>query len=375
MPAVSVISMVFMIILSLYQIVRGKQKLRFHILSSLFLIVFLLYAVSFFYSENLSFALKELEQKISFLIFPIIFFSLPKLTPNQKKSILNAFVLGSLASGIILFSNALILYFETDIFISYTRYTRFLGGHPSYFGLYYIFAFFIVIYKIFKCKKVFNLKKLQDLESIFLGIILLILYVNIFLVVARMPILIFLGIVTSSTLVYFYKKKKLGLGILLATSEFLIIIGSVYITPRSSNRFANVKNNTRIELWTSSIRCIKNAPFFGYGIGDRKDILLNQYEKDNLKNSLKKKHNAHNQYLDTSIAIGIIGALFLSLLFSIPLMWAFKEQNYIYFVFLLICLGSLITESMLERQAGIFFMLFFNCFFASQYLSERKLIF
>jgi len=371
MPAVSVISMVIMILISLVQIIREKQKLHFHILGGLFLIVFLLYAISFFYSENVSFALKELEQKLSFLIFPIIFFSLPKFTSTQKKTILNTFVLGSVASCIILFINASIQYFETGVFISYVKYTALLGGHPSYLGLYYIFAFFIVVYRIFNDEKVFDLKKFQHRETILLGVILLILYINIFLIVARMPILVFLGIVTVSTIFYFYNKKKIGVGFLLAIIEFLIIVGSVYITPRQGKQFSNIKKDARVKLWQSSIKCIEVAPLFGHGLGDRKDILLHQYKKDKLDHALKNKHNTHNQYLDTSVAIGIVGALFLLLLFCIPLIWAIKEKHYIYIVFLLISLGCMLTESMLERQAGIFFILFFNCFFASQYFPNK----
>lgn len=371
MPAVSVISMVLLVVISLFKIIREKQKLSFHILSVLFLIVFFLHALSFFYSENISFALKELEQKLSFLIFPIIFFALPKLTSIQIKSILNAFVLGSVASGIILLTNACIQYFDTGTFISYSYYTALLSGHPSYLGLYYIFAFFIVIYQIFNFEKVFDLKRFQFLETTLLGFILFTLYVNIFLVVARMPILVFLGIVTISTIFYFYKKKKLGLGILLAIAEFFIIAGSVYITPLSTRRFTNVKVDTRKELWIASIKCIDTAPFFGHGIGDRKDKLMAQFKKDKLEYALSKKFNAHNQCLDTSIAIGIVGSLFLFLIFCVPLIWAIKEQNYIYIVFLLASLGCLLTESMLERQAGIFFILFFNCFFASQYFPNK----
>src|SRR5690606_2483356 len=67
----------------------------------------------------------------------------------------------------------------------------------------------------------------------------------------------------------------------------------------------------RIRKWKNAINTIKDSPFFGHGIGDQKRVLLNQYKKDKFYIGYYEKFNAHNQYLDTSIAIGLFGLLIL----------------------------------------------------------------
>ena len=115
----------------------------------------------------------------------------------------------------------------------------------------------------------------------------------------------------------------------------------------------------RLEFWKTAYHIIKQNLWFGVGTGDVKDAFNKQYEKEN---SLLKKEwqlRSHNQYLATTVAIGIVGLLF----FLVHLLTPFfsKKKLSVFFVFfLLIVFLSFINEDTLETQAGLTFCIFFT---------------
>ena len=64
---------------------------------------------------------------------------------------------------------------------------------------------------------------------------------------------------------------------------------------------------------------IAEKPLFGYGTSDEKEVLLEAYEQEGFYHFAKKKLNAHNQYLQTGIAVGVVGMLVLMLMLFVPL--------------------------------------------------------
>jgi len=73
--------------------------------------------------------------------------------------------------------------------------------------------------------------------------------------------------------------------------------------------------------------------------------------------------NAHNQYLQTYIALGIPGALLLILMLVLPGWLAVRRIHFIYFSFLAVFAFNILVESMLEVQAGVIYYAFFNSLF------------
>lgn len=71
--------------------------------------------------------------------------------------------------------------------------------------------------------------------------------------------------------------------------------------------------------------------------------------------------NAHNQYSDTIIAVGIIGLILLFGLFFMPIYLWIKDKNFdiIFFSLLFIIAFNCLFESVFERQMGIMFFTFF----------------
>ena len=78
--------------------------------------------------------------------------------------------------------------------------------------------------------------------------------------------------------------------------------------------------------------------------------------------AIDKGINAHNQFFETLISVGIIGVILLLAYFVIPLvLWIKRKQfNMLYFSFLLMIGFNMLFESVFEVQMGIIFFCFFN---------------
>ncbi|MFH2143882.1 MAG: hypothetical protein ABIJ97_15770, partial [Bacteroidota bacterium] len=101
---------------------------------------------------------------------------------------------------------------------------------------------------------------------------------------------------------------------------------------------------------------IESSWKYGVGIGDVKNELIDQYLKNNNFNLAEQKLNAHNQYLETTIGLGITGVAILIIVLFIPF---FRKKNYILYSFLILIIVNFLFESMLNTQAGVTFFAFF----------------
>jgi O-antigen ligase len=128
----------------------------------------------------------------------------------------------------------------------------------------------------------------------------------------------------------------------------------------------------RYNLWKTAAEVIREHPVAGVGIGDIKEELVKKYVANGYEYGIKNRISPHNQYLHTAVILGAIGFVLLvvMLLSSFVLAWRNGDWNYLLFI-IIISLNAL-TESILERQAGILFFAFFNSFFASRYLGVTK---
>lgn len=80
-----------------------------------------------------------------------------------------------------------------------------------------------------------------------------------------------------------------------------------------------------------------------------------------IKHCMVYELNAHNQFSDTIIAVGLIGLALLLIMFAIPIYLWIKNKTFdiIFFSLLIIIAFNSLFESVLERQMGIMFFVFF----------------
>lgn len=118
----------------------------------------------------------------------------------------------------------------------------------------------------------------------------------------------------------------------------------------------------RLLEWSGSLEELKKSWLLGVGTGDSQTTLQAYYTKYSTADFVKG-YNAHNQYLQTTLELGVIGLLLLLICIFRPIFASFQLQPaHVAFAILfgLMCF----TESVLARQKGIvFFTMFQSLFF------------
>jgi O-antigen ligase len=102
--------------------------------------------------------------------------------------------------------------------------------------------------------------------------------------------------------------------------------------------------------------------------------LIEIFKENNIKKALQLRSNAHNQFLQTFITLGIIGFLILSLSLILPAYYTFRHKHFLYLLFLIIVSINFLVESMLETQAGVVFYAFFNSIMFFMLIKESNTI-
>jgi O-antigen ligase len=342
------------------------------------MLFYLLYALSLLWTDNLGSGGRQLETKLSFLLAPfIISASASYLDGRMRKPLLNAFLLGLTAACLWALGNASWLAIQEGAlfydpgdglgkryFFTYTHLARFVM-HPGYFSTYIGFGIFACIYLINRSKAKFGYYGL--LIFFFLMMVLL---------QGRINLLAMILVLGAGALIWAIKQRAY-IWLLLPLIPVLLLLGIIWFgSPVLKKRFVQLPNfeydisgsefnsaTYRLAEWKCAGDVISENPVLGVGIGDKEEALLESYRQNKFWVGLEKRFNAHNQYVETSLAIGLIG------LFSLVFMlWTFgktyyKSHDYLSLACLVFFALSMLTESMLERAwAVLLFCIFFPLF-------------
>lgn len=134
-----------------------------------------------------------------------------------------------------------------------------------------------------------------------------------------------------------------------------------------NDKMDGFQTNERYYLWSHGTAMIADRPILGYGTGGGNDALNRSlshekasfWDGEEMRPLNERRYNFHSAYLQHLGNHGIPGLLLLLLILLFPL---FKYKRVIRLqgqLFLWACLLSFTTESMLQRQAGLFFFSFF----------------
>jgi O-antigen ligase len=217
-----------------------------------------------------------------------------------------------------------------------------------------------------------------------------------YFIFAAIPYLVFFNIMLSSkagilgmiimifmaSVYIFLIRKMLLKGLLLFIFVITYIFILVSIIPKSQSRFRQARETIReagsisgtssgsvadrLLIWESALSVFNRNFFTGVGTGDVTDELAEEYKTRGIQHAYDRLFNAHNQYLQVAVALGITGLLVLLLILLIPLISAMRHADLLYVVFLLLLAFNFLFESMLETQAGVVFYAFMNVFLFSR---------
>jgi len=340
----------------------------------LFASLYVFYAIGLLYTENLGVGFFDLEVKLSLFIFPVVFSSLlPEVfTPVRARGVLWAFVFGVFASMLLCYGVALSDYIKSGSLTAFYYNRLSVLIHPSYLSMYTSFAIAILLYFLYRGFIIGRIR--QGLA------ILLVMMFGFFVVMlsskAGILGLAFIIALFAAYLILAERKPVKGLLSGMAmTAGFLILL---MLFPASSARFEQTRDalqradvaadeianssGERIMIWWYSFEITNEHFLGGVGTGDVKANMLQKYREKGMANALALELNAHNQYLQTMIAIGVIGLIVLMLCLVLPLLYSMEHRHYLYLAFLILAGFNFLFESMLETQAGVVFYAFFNAY-------------
>ena len=128
--------------------------------------------------------------------------------------------------------------------------------------------------------------------------------------------------------------------------------------------------NLRVIKWKSALEVFQSNFLVGVGTGDVNEELVKEYTRKNFYWGIRDKYNAHNQYLEIAIALGIVGLVVWLLNLAVPFYNSLIAKEYLYTEFIFIFSLSCLTESMLCAQKGVVFYAFFNSLFLFQLMPK-----
>lgn len=331
----------------------------------LLILFYFIHIIGLVYTDNINEGFFDLQVKLGLLIFPVLIFGLPSFFKKYQNTIFLSFVTGNIVSSLVsvIYSSYRTIEYNADYF-SYGNLSLF--KHTSYASMYVLFSTMILIY--------FLLNRIYSnhvwIRNIYIGTIIFFCIIIYFLASRAGYVSLFISVVFVAGYLSLRFKKRIYILIV------IIVIPSVMYLFVSNPRVKYLVNlpqivqagnlNTTYEgvivryfIIRESLKIIKEHHWLGTGTGDVKDNLVERYRKSNIKFALENKLNAHNQFLETFIGLGIPGFLTLVLLLFYPLYHAVKRRNFLMISFLLIITVNFLFESMLNTQAGIIFFAFF----------------
>jgi O-antigen ligase len=338
------------------------------IISQLF---FLLYVVHYFFTKNKLEAATAIEIKLSFLVFPFLFLAHQYSTDDTRKIGL-AFVIGSTLTALFCLLRATFVYFtENKNEFFYGDFSIFL--HSSYAAMYALLALLICITQFqFRHKN-------RWLSITYNVIVIMVLSISIFLYSSKMGIITFFLLPPIAILFTLAKRKSYRTIVSILSFGLLATFFAYRFIPEPFNRFKvafqvssnseNIDKNAiestavRILIWKEALQIIQTNLWLGVGPGDANETLQKAYVKNELTGANEKKLNAHNEFLQIGIGLGLIGILVFTTLFLLGFYQAFKDKNILFVLFLILAIFNLFVESMLQRQSGVLFFVFFLVLF------------
>lgn len=374
LPKLIVLGFVALAIVVSIGLYKRKMTFKLDVLSGLFIALYLVYLIYAAFTRHPDLAGRYIENKLSFIVLPILFSFRLKEKANFYWGIV-----GFLAAVSILliqsFGSSFSCYFNGGGKACFLASAFSYQHHPSYTSVFLVFAMGLLTYGYRQQLKGFRLFWIIP----FLGL----LFISSILCLSLAGILFLFGLIALLVLVLIYKKWGKLACILAAVAAPFALYLSIVSIPQVEGEWTNAKwyadeylkdseafiiarkypmsgTEVRIVMWTVSTKVLKKYPL-GVGTGNVDEVLTNNLNKLDQKELAKKEYNPHNQFLQTGIEIGWIGLLILLGIVVVGVYYSFKFKNWLLLLIISNFAFNSLFESMLQRQSGIVVYTFLIC--------------
>lgn len=325
--------------------------------------LFILHVMGLLWSQDIVFGLQDVGMKLSLLLFPLAFFLVP-VRLRCKKEFALMFIKGAFYAVLLCLFLALIRVglqgVEGPWHLQFTFSAFSVLVHPSYFAMYLCVA--LVIWFIYGFHKLVEPFASIVLPAVLcLGILLtgsksgwLIMFLSFIVLIYHLRDD---RTVVRTMLAYLVVFGVGGLGLYLSSEYVRFRVDEMVKTVFNEESVADPSTSSAVRsaIWGASMQLIREEPILGHGTGDVKNVLLNEYEIRGMHSAVEKRLNAHSQYLQSAVALGMVGFSVILLLFVVSIIHARRNHNFALVAFLTVVAANWLVESMLEVQAGIVF--------------------
>jgi hypothetical protein len=332
-----------------------------------------------FFSHNTSEALSSLSEKLPYLLYPLIIGTAPGKDRELLTRALRIFVISvciSMAEALLFAGADTLITHTATIQLGESIYNKFSwygltrvfdNWHPTCVSVFCNLAIAILLHYAINGQRSFFRKYSYLLSA------LVFLSICVFLLYSLTEIIVY-----GCLLVYFgYRwilRRRLPLSVNLAAGLGLVVLlaGILYANPMAMDKIKKLREKgwhasdnqdernvltIRLAKWETHLDIFREHPLFGTTVGDIRDVRKKAYIAKGFKDLAAYNYNAHNEYIEVLATYGLVGGLlFVAILWTAG---SLAGSNPLLIPFLIIILIAFMTESILERQQGVNFFLFF----------------
>ena len=315
-------------------------------------------------------ALSEIETKISYLAFPLLFLFTSNAILRSLKRFQWALVSGCVFFALICHVHAVFGFSETGLWEEFVYGRLSWTFHPTYLGFFYLLSM------VFLAGEFLDSTNKKKSNLLLLGIVFFSLETAFMASRAGfLALFLFYGIFAF----YVFRNGKNGKQALVVVSSSLFSFTILFLSfsPISGRAKEAVENSRsisetkkeekvastseRIVSWQTAWEIGRDYPL-GVGTGNWKSHFNVRYTQKGANFAAEHSHPAHNAYLQILVEWGWLGLLTLLLLLYAGLRRAWQMNDLFFLVFVAGVSFHFIFESMLELQQGLVFIGFWMFF-------------
>jgi O-antigen ligase len=340
----------------------NKQLIRnpFLLASFGFMMLYLAGSVKSFDNPETQF---DYTQKASVFFIGLLTLNKKWLMPSHLNRLKRGFIFGNILALVICLVMAVLNFAKTGNTKSFFYSELSFFMHTSYFAMYLCFSIAMILQGLFDGAKLLKSYWLSFgcITFFSTGVILLDSKTGIItlLLISAMYAFKFLASIKIKTKhLLILAIIIFTLGILISTnqsSRFSKIIADYNAIDQPVEKIDESTEGKRVYIWKSAIEVIKENLWLGTGVGNDNQALANEYNEKGYFFLAKKNLNAHNQYLQVFMTLGIAGFIFFVAYSILPLYYGIRHKDLLIISFAVIMIVNMLTESVLNRQAGIIF--------------------
>jgi len=329
------------------------------------------FLLSGFWNEwNHKIALAEIETKISFVAFPLLFLLAPTLIFNSRKKFQWALVFGGIFFAMICHVHAVFGFFETGLWQEFVYGRLSWTFHPTYLGFFYLLSL------VFLASEFLDSTSKKKTNLLLLGIVFFSLETA-FMASRAGFLALFLFYAVFAFYVFRNGKNRKRALVVVSSSMLSFIVLFLSFSPISGRAKEAVENarslsetkkeekvastSERFVSWQTAWEISRDYPL-GVGTGNWKSHFNLRYTQKGASFAAGHSHPAHNAYLQILVEWGWIGLFTLLVLLVAGLKRAWQLKDLFFLMLMLGASFHFIFESMLELQQGLVFIGFWMFF-------------